>query len=287
MQRLTSRLAADRQLLAILLLVLGNLMISVGDVLVKMLGQTEVTPYQYVALRFLITVILLFPFWWRLPRAKKGWGEWKIHLIRGHLLLVGSACVFITLIYLPLATANAVFYAAPLMTLPLAAIINKEQVRLAAYGVSIVGFIGILVVLNPAQWHWAGLIALLTAFTMATSNVLVRRLPQGRSVVATLFITQGLAVPLSFALAIPTWQPLTTELWLLLVGASLVGIVYQWVCILAYAMADASKIAASEYSGLIFVTLMGMVLFAEFPAFHVYMGAAIVIIAIGLQRKLR
>ncbi|NLJ93835.1 MAG: DMT family transporter [Aeromonadales bacterium] len=287
MQRLTSRLAADRQLLAILLLVLGNLMISVGDVLVKILGQTEVTPYQYVALRFLITVILLFPFWWRLPRAKKGWGEWKIHLIRGHLLLVGSACVFITLIYLPLATANAVFYAAPLMTLPLAAMINKEQVRLAAYGVSIVGFIGILVVLNPAQWHWAGLIALLTAFTMATSNVLVRRLPQGRSVVATLFITQGLAVPLSFALAIPTWQPLTTELWLLLVGASLVGIVYQWVCILAYAMADASKIAASEYSGLIFVTLMGMVLFAEFPAFHVYMGAAIVIIAIGLQRKLR
>lgn len=287
MQRLTSRLAADRQLLAILLLVLGNLMISVGDVLVKILGQTEVTPYQYVALRFLITVILLFPFWWRLPRAKKGWGEWKIHLIRGHLLLVGSACVFITLIYLPLATANAVFYAAPLMTLPLAAMINKEQVRLAAYGVSIVGFIGILVVLNPAQWHWAGLIALLTAFTMATSNVLVRRLPQGRSVVATLFITQGLAVPLSFALAIPTWQPLTTELWLLLVGASLVGIVYQWVCILAYAMADASKIAASEYSGLIFVTLMGMMLFAEFPAFHVYMGAAIVIIAIGLQRKLR
>ena len=287
MQRLTSRLAADRQLLAILLLVLGNLMISVGDVLVKILGQTEVTPYQYVALRFLITVILLFPFWWRLPRAKKGWGEWKIHLIRGHLLLVGSACVFITLIYLPLATANAVFYAAPLMTLPLAAMINKEQVRLAAYGVSIVGFIGILVVLNPAQWHWAGLIALLTAFTMATSNVLVRRLPKGRSVVATLFITQGLAVPLSFALAIPTWQPLTTELWLLLVGASLVGIVYQWVCILAYAMADASKIAASEYSGLIFVTLMGMVLFAEFPAFHVYMGAAIVIIAIGLQRKLR
>lgn len=287
MQRLTTRLAADRQLLAILLLVLGNLMISVGDVLVKILGQTEVTPYQYVALRFLITVILLFPFWWRLPRSKKGWGEWKIHLIRGHLLLVGSACVFITLIYLPLATANAVFYAAPLMTLPLAAMINKEQVRLAAYGVSVVGFIGILVVLNPAQWHWAGLIALLTAFTMATSNVLVRRLPQGRSVVATLFVTQGLAVPLSFALAIPTWQPLTTDLWILLIGASLVGIVYQWICILAYAMADASKIAASEYSGLIFVTLMGMVLFAEFPAFHVYMGAAIVIIAIGLQRKLR
>ena len=46
MQRLTTRLAADRQLLAILLLVLGNLMISVGDVLVKILGQTEVKPNQ-------------------------------------------------------------------------------------------------------------------------------------------------------------------------------------------------------------------------------------------------
>ncbi|MGB5855492.1 MAG: DMT family transporter [Oceanisphaera sp.] len=287
MQQLMARMAADRQMLAILLLVLGNLIISVGDVLVKLLGQTTVTPYQYVALRFLLTSLLLLPFWLRLPREKKGWGEWKIHVLRGHLLLVGSACVFISLIYLPLATANAVFYAAPLMTLPLAALLSKEQVRLSAYIVSLLGFGGILIVLNPAEWHWAGWIALLTAFSMAASNVLVRRLPQGRSVLATLFLTQALALPISFALALPTWQPLTADLWWLLVGATLVGIVYQGVCILAYTMADASKIAASEYSGLIFVTIMGMVLFSEFPAINVYLGAAVVIVAIGLQRKLR
>ncbi|MGO1247001.1 MAG: DMT family transporter [Oceanisphaera sp.] len=287
MQQLMARLAADRQMLAILLLVLGNLMISVGDVLVKLLGDTTVTPYQYVALRFLLTSLLLLPFWLRLPRAKKGLAEWKIHLVRGHLLLIGSACVFISLIYLPLATANAVFYASPLMTLPLAVLLSKEQVRLAAYGVSLLGFAGILIVLNPAQWHWAGWIALLTAFTMAASNVLVRRLPQGRSVLATLFLTQAMALPISFGLALPTWQPLTQDLWLLLGGATLVGIVYQGVCILAYTMADASKIAASEYSGLIFVTIMGMVLFSEFPALNVYLGAAVVIVAIGLQRKLK
>ncbi len=287
MQSMVGRMAADRQMLAILLLVLGNLLISFGDVLVKLLGQTEATPYQYVALRFLMTSALLLPFWWRLPREKKGWGQWKIHLLRGHLLLLGSVCIFISLIYLPLATANAVFYAAPLMTLPLAALISKEQVRLATYGVSLLGFGGILIVLNPAEWHWAGWLALLTAFSMATCNVLVRRLPQGRSVLATLFLTQALAIPVSFALALPGWQPVTGEVWLLLIGASLVGIIYQGICILAYTMADASKIAASEYSGLIFVTLMGMVLFAEFPDLNVYLGAAVVIIAIGLQRRLR
>ncbi|WP_417615883.1 DMT family transporter [Oceanisphaera sp.] len=287
MQRIMVRMAADRQMLAILLLVLGNLIISFGDVLVKLMGQTTATPFQYVALRFLLTALLLLPFWLRLPSEKKGWREWKIHLLRGHLLLMGSACVFISLIYLPLATANAVFYAAPLMTLPLAALLSKERVRLVTYGVSVLGFGGILIVLNPAEWHWAGWIALLTAFSMAASNVLVRRLPQGRSVLATLFLTQALAVPVSFALAVPGWQPLTSDFWLLLVAASLVGIVYQGICILAYAMADASKIAASEYSGLIFVTIMGMVLFAEFPALNVYLGAAVVIMAIGLQRKLR
>ncbi|WP_245748843.1 DMT family transporter [Oceanisphaera psychrotolerans] len=200
MQRIMGRMAADRQLLAILLLVLGNLMISFGDVLVKLLGQTEVSPYQYVALRFLMTSALLLPFWWRLPREKKGWAQWKIHLLRGHLLLMGSACVFVSLIYLPLATANAVFYAAPLMTLPLAALLSREQVRLPAYAISLLGFGGILIVLNPAEWHWAGWVALLTAFSMAASNVLVRRLPQGRSVLATLFLTQALAIPVSFAL---------------------------------------------------------------------------------------
>ncbi|WP_458734373.1 DMT family transporter [Zobellella taiwanensis] len=287
MQRIRARMAADGQLLAILLLVLGNLMISFGDVLVKLLGQTGTNPYQYVFLRFLLTSLLLLPFWWRLPRARRGLGQWKIHLLRGHLLLMGSACVFVSLIYLPLATANAVFYAAPLMTLPLAVLLSREQVRPAAYGISLLGFGGILVVLNPAEWHWAGWLALLTAFSMAASNVLVRRLPQGRSVLATLFLTQALALPASLALALPGWQPVAAEVWLLLVGSALLGIVYQGICIMAYAMADASKIAASEYSGLVFVTLMGMVLFSEFPGWNVYLGALVVIAAIGLQRRLR
>ncbi|MCT7654989.1 DMT family transporter [Oceanimonas sp. NS1] len=159
--------------------------------------------------------------------------------------------------------------------------------RPATYGVSLLGFGGILVVLNPAEWHWAGWVALLTALSMATSNVLVCRLPKGRSVLATLFMTQALAIPASLALALPDWQPIPGEVWWLLVGATLVGIIYQGICIMAYAMADASKIAASEYSGLIFVTLMGMVLFAEFPDWNVYLGALIVIAAIGLQRRLR
>ncbi|MBL1376839.1 DMT family transporter [Zobellella iuensis] len=287
MQSIRARMAADRQLLAILLLVLGNLMISFGDVLVKLLGQTAVSPYQYVFLRFVMTSLLLLPFWWRLPRERRGLGQWKIHLLRGHLLLMGSVCVFVSLMFLPLATANAVFYAAPLMTLPLAALLSREQVRLPAYGISLLGFAGILVVLNPAQWHWAGWLALLTAFAMAASNVLVRRLPKGRSVLATLFLTQALAIPVSFALALPDWQPIAPQVWWLLVGATLIGIIYQGVCVQAYAMADASKIATSEYSGLIFVTLMGMALFAEFPAWNVYLGAVIVILAIGLQRRLR
>ncbi|ATG72923.1 hypothetical protein AN401_02815 [Zobellella denitrificans] len=287
MQRIRARMAADRQLLAILLLVLGNLIISFGDVLVKLLGRTEVGPYQYVFLRFVMTSLLLLPFWWRLPRERRGLGQWKVYLLRGHLLLMGSVCVFVSLIHLPLATANAVFYAAPLLTLPLAALLSRERVRLPAYGISLLGFGGILVVLNPAEWHWAGWVALLTAFAMAASNVLVRRLPQGRSVLATLFLTQALAIPVSFALALPDWQPVGAEVWWLLVGSTLLGIVYQGVCVQAYAMAEASKIAASEYSGLIFVTLMGMALFAEFPDWNLYLGAIIVILAIGLQRRLR
>ncbi|MDV2856836.1 MULTISPECIES: DMT family transporter [Oceanimonas] len=287
MQQLVGRMRADTQLLAILLLVLGNLMISFGDVLVKLMGQSQITPYQYVFLRFTMTSLLLLPFWWRLAPERRGWGQWKIHCLRGHLLLMGSSCVFISLVYLPLATANAVFYAAPLLTLPLAALISRESVRPATYAVSLLGFGGILVVLNPAEWHWAGWVALLTALSMAASNVLVRRLPTGRSVLATLFMTQALSIPVSLVLALPGWQPIPADVWWLLIGSTLVGIIYQGICIMAYAMADASKIAASEYSGLIFVTLMGMALFSEFPDWNVYLGALIVIAAIGLQRRLR
>lgn len=118
MELLRKRFALDLQTFAIITLVLGNLAQAFSDVLVKLIGP-GFSPFQYMFLRQLLTLLVLLPFMLRVPRAAWGLGAWKWHLLRGHLCLLGGGGMMLALTQLPLATANAIFYVSPLLTLPL------------------------------------------------------------------------------------------------------------------------------------------------------------------------
>lgn len=100
---------------AIVLLVIGNALALISDVLIKFL-QAAAPVFQYAFLRCLITLALLLPFWRQLDTRKPFEGS-RLHFIRGHVHLIGIVCMVYALIALPLATANAVFYAAPIMVM--------------------------------------------------------------------------------------------------------------------------------------------------------------------------
>ena len=119
MELLRKRFALDLQTFAIITLVLGNLAQAFSDVLVKLIGP-GFSPFQYMFLRQLLTLLVLLPFMLRVPRSAWGLGAWKWHLLRGHLCLLGGGGMMLALTQLPLATANAIFYVSPLLTLPLA-----------------------------------------------------------------------------------------------------------------------------------------------------------------------
>ncbi len=128
MELLRKRFALDLQTFAIITLVLGNLAQAFSDVLVKLIGP-GFSPFQYMFLRQLLTLLVLLPFMLRVPRAAWGLGAWKWHLLRGHLCLLGGGGMMLALTQLPLATANAIFYVSPLLTLPLAAWLLKEKIN--------------------------------------------------------------------------------------------------------------------------------------------------------------
>ena len=73
----------------------------------------EVPTFQYVFIRQLLSVIMLLPFWLKLPVAKRQQGCCKIAFWRAQLILMGSACAMVAITFLPLATANAMFYVGP------------------------------------------------------------------------------------------------------------------------------------------------------------------------------
>lgn len=271
--------------IAIILLVAGNLAASLSDVAVKLL-EGEISSFQYVFVRQSLSVLLLLPLWLKLPSTERVLTAPGIIAIRAVLIMIGSGCMMVAITHLPLATANAVFYAAPLLMLPLSVWVLKETPPLAKVVATAIGFAGVLLVLRPSQFHWAAWFALGTATTLAMFNILSRKLPQNQPVITTLFWTSVMTVPLSGVLAAIYWQPINGyQLLLVAISASLI-LTYNGLAVIAYKKAPAGQIALAEYSGLVFVTLIGMWGFDEIPDHLTAVGIMLIILPLLPYREM-
>jgi drug/metabolite transporter (DMT)-like permease len=191
--------------------------------------------------------------------------------------------MMLALTYLPLATANAVVYAAPLIMLPLSIVMLSERPGRAKVIMTIVGFIGVLIVLRPSEFHWASLCALVTATTLALFNIMARKIPSQQSVVTTLFWTSLLSIPVASIGAGITWQVVSMKEYGLVAIAAALILLYNGLAVLAYKKVKPADIAMSEYSGLAFVTLIGIIWFDEIPS--LITGAGILLIVLPLLPK--
>ncbi|MEZ9328778.1 DMT family transporter [Vibrio breoganii] len=262
---------------AILLLVFANFLASLSDVSLKVLNG-EVPTFQYVLIRQIMSLLIIAPLWLRLPREERMQGCGKINFWRSQFILIGSGCAMVAITHLTLATANAMFYVAPLMMLPLSIIFLKEMPPMKKVVATGIGFIGVLVVLRPEHFHWAAIIALGSALAMAVGNILIKRLPVSQSVVSTLFWTTALTIPGAFLLALPNWGPIEIRhlFWILAINFFVLS--YHALVVVAYKKAPASQIALAEYSGLVFVTLFGIMWFDEIPDLLTIIGIAMIVV---------
>lgn len=274
------------QATALWLLVLGNLAASLSDVAVKLLNG-DVSAFQYMFLRQLISCAVIVPLWWRQPIRQRALQAPGLTAFRAHLVLLGSGCMLVAITYLPLATANAVFYAAPLLMLPLSIGLLKEKPGPAKIAATLLGFIGVLVVLRPSQYHWAAGFALATATTLALFNILARKIPKDQTVITTLMWTSLFSLPLSACLALWQWHPISLIQLAWVAGSALLILTYNGLAVAAYRRAPASQIALAEYSGLIFVALFGAWWFNEIPDHITWCGIILIVAPLLPLRALK
>lgn len=262
---------------AIFLLVLANLLASFSDVSLKVLNG-EVPTFQYVFIRQVLSLLLIFPLWIRLPKKTRNQGCCSITFWRAQLILGGSACAMVAITHLTLATANAMFYVGPLMMLPLSVVLLKESPPLGKVIATLIGFVGVLIVLRPEQFHWAAIVALGSALAMGLGNILIRKLPAEQHLVSTLFWTTVMTLPLAAVIAGYQWQAIEWRhvMWIMAINVFVLG--YHAIVVVAYKKADASQIALAEYSGLAFVTAFGVMWFDEIPDVFTVFGILLIVV---------
>lgn len=203
-----------------------------------------------------------------------------LHLLRGLISIGFLITTVLTLRELPLANAYALFFAAPLTITLLSAIVLKEPVGRYRFGAVIVGFIGVLVMLNPKAMGFAsiGVIAgLLSMIGYSCSMILVRFLHRTETSESLMFyfiisLTIGCGL-LSFL----NWQPVTMQHapWLLMLGIS--GAIGQYLLTEAYRKAPPSLLSSFEYTAMIWAIGLGYIFWNELPSIWVVVGSAIVI----------
>ncbi|HBF94600.1 MAG TPA: hypothetical protein DDX13_13195, partial [Marinobacter adhaerens] len=110
--------------------------------------------FQFAFLRCLITLALLLPMAGQLDR-KNLFAGLKIHTFRAHIHLAGLLCMVVALANLPLATANAVFYAAPILVMVLSVFLFREKLTPLSVSAVFSGFAGIVLILRPVEFNWA------------------------------------------------------------------------------------------------------------------------------------
>ena len=273
---------------AILLLVIGNALALVSDVIIKLL-EDDAPIFQFVFLRSLITLALLLPFWQQIDRQRLFAGA-RMHFTRAHLHLIGMVCMVYALLNLPLATANAVFYAAPILVMLISVVFFGERLSKLSLLAVFSGFAGILVILRPVDFSWAALAALATALTLAINAVLVRRLPAQQSTVHKLLLNYLMILPLCTALmlwegALWSWSILLSAL-----GSAVFILGYNFSVLLAYRQVDANQITSAEYTGLLWAVAIGWIWFAEVPDLWFFIGSLMIVlplIMLGLQHRKR
>jgi len=143
---------------AILLLVIGNALALISDVFIKLL-EPGAPVFQFAFLRCALTLLFLLPLWKQINHRKLFEGG-RAHFVRAHIHLGGILCMIVALGALPLATANAIFYAAPVLVMVLSVLVFREQLTTLSVVAVISGFLGIIVILRPMAFNWGAIAAL-------------------------------------------------------------------------------------------------------------------------------
>lgn len=211
-------------------------------------------------------------------------GRFGAHLSRTAVGLTGMVFTFGSVLLLPLAEATTLQFTVPIFATILGALVLREPTGWHRWGAVIIGFVGVLIVAQPGGGHfpfYGAVVGLLAALFVAIVAILLRQIGRTESAGTTVFWFSALSVPplgLLYAFQFKAHDPLT---WAILVGIGLIGGVGQLALTGAVRFAPVSAVVPMDYSGLIWATLYGWLLFGAVPTPYTWIGAPI-IIASGL-----
>lgn len=272
----------DRPLQGIALMVAGVFLLSVMDTLTKV-AVAELSTPVLIATRSALVMLFVAPMVVRagglaVLRMRRPIG----HLLRGALSVCSMLAFFEALRHLPLATTIAICFASPLLMTILSVPLLRERVGPARWAAVLLGLCGVFVIVGPevaaGSFGLGAVLALAAAFFYAAAMTCVRWLSSTEtdlSMMVSQNVCMGLA-GLVGLLFVPPALPSPT-MWAVIASSAAVLLASQRLTFRALRVAPVSAVAPFQYTELVWAALFGWLFWREWPAAHVWWGAALVV----------
>ena len=271
---------------AMLMMIIAMLMLPGIDAIAKWLSGS-VSSGQVTWSRFFFQIIFMFPL------LLKTRGPWftpalALHAARGSLIAFATLFFFSGLAYLPLADAIAIFFIEPLLVTLLSALFFGEAIHWRRISAISLGFVGALIIIRPTfvEVGYAALYPVGAAFCFSFYIVLTRKLVRHEDPIRLQFfagvfgclvmsIALGYGTSVDIAILAATWP--STNHWLLLGGLGLIATGCHLLVTYAYRLASIGILAPFQYVEIIGATVLGLVIFNEFPDAVTWVGVSIIV----------
>jgi len=249
------------------------------------LAASALPLFQTVFLRGLGVVSLLLLLAWvrgalkPIPR-----GEWGKVALRA----LAELCAFLPFVYaltnIPLANITAILQALPLTVTLAGAVFLGERVGWRRWSAILVGFCGVLLIIQPGLegFNAYALLGLLAVAAVTVRDLITRRLsPEVPSLLVSVITALAVCLLGLVGMAFETWEPVSVP------QAGLIGLAAVFILggdvfsVMTMRVGEIGFVTPFRYTALIWGVLLGYLVFGEWPNGLALVGGLIVV-ATGL-----
>ncbi|MBX9467961.1 DMT family transporter [Rhizobium sp. WL3] len=260
-------------------MLLGMLLFALNDAMGKWLVASFGLG-QVILIRSIAALLILAPFLWMAGLKPVVEAERPgLQLMRVIFSTLELFCFYYAVMYLPLADVMTYWLAAPIYVAAAAPFLLGEKVGWRRWSAIAVGFIGVIITLEPssAMFTMPALISIIGTAAFAFMMLSGRSLRATPDKTLVLFQTGGAALA-GLVFAPFDWTPLTSMTEILLLG--LLGVVAMGAHMLvnrALKISDAATVAPLQYTLLLWAVVFGYFFFNEVPRLTMLVGATLIV----------
>jgi len=282
----------------ILFILLGMFIFAIQDTLMKYI-ISSVALYEVYLIRTFVSLLVII-FYLKITNKPI---IFKTHypiltFCRIILFFAGFSFFYISLTIMPLATANALFFCSPFLITIFAKFILKEQVGNRRWTAVIIGFVGVMIILNPdfSNFDYLSTLPILCAFCYALSMIIIKKTSDKDDVYSQMFHFYIFAIAISLIIYFfigdgqynnfdyPASQFILRK-WFTNLEFSLpymifIGVIGAtgFLCFFtAYRIASPAVVSPFEYSILAWASLNGWIFFDEIPNQRTIVGMILIV----------